>query len=167
VKVAGALLCYTFGLCGYSGVKIATNGFYALKDMRTPALVSVFTIVLNIISNYVFIFQLGLDHRSLAISTSITITVNFTLVLWLLSRRVKELGWRDIVLVIIKSIIASTCMGIIAAFVYKQLAGIIGGISSLVIAMIISILILFVLYRLMKVREFNQIVNAVIAKIKR
>jgi putative peptidoglycan lipid II flippase len=167
MMVGSALMCYAFGLCGYSGVKVATNGFYAIKDVRTPALVSVFTIVLNIISNYVFIFQLGLDHRSLAISTSITITVNFTLVLGLLSRRVGGFGWRDIVPVIIKSIITSACMGAIALFTYKFLVGITGSIISLLIAMIASVFVLYVLYRLLKVHEFNQIVSTVVRKIKR
>jgi len=167
MMVGSALMCYAFGLCGYSGVKVATNGFYALKDVRTPALVSVFTIVLNIISNYVFIFQLGFDHRSLAISTSITITVNFTLVLGLLSRRVGGFGWYDIVPVIIKSIITSACMGVIALFTYKFLVGITGSIISLLIAMIVSVFVLYVLYRLLKVHEFNQIVSTVVRKIKR
>jgi len=164
--VASALFCYAFGLCGYSGVKIATSGFYAIKDVRTPALVSVFTIVLNTISNYVFIFQLGLDHRSLAISTSFTITVNFILVLGFLSRRVRGFKWSDILSVFFKSVVASACMGVIAGFTYRLLAGIAGNVISLLIAIAISVITLYVLYSLMRVREFNQIVNVIMKKIK-
>jgi putative peptidoglycan lipid II flippase len=165
--VGSALLCYAFGLCGYSGVKIATSGFYAIKDVRTPAIVSVFTIIINMISNYLFIFKFGLDHRSLAISTSFTITINFVLVLGLLSHRVKGIGWHSIVSVFIKSVIASACMGVIAKLAYRLLTGVTGSVISLLIAMIVSVFTLYVLYSLMKVNEFNQIVNYVMKKIKR
>jgi len=167
VKVGGALMCYAFGLCGYSGVKIATNGFYALKDVRTPALVSVFTMTLNIISNYLFIFQFGFDHRSLAISTSFTITINFILVLGFLSRRVKGFKWGSILSVFLRSVIASVCMGAIAMLTYRFLTGMIGSVISLLIAMTVSVFALYVLYSLMKVNEFNQIVNAFVRKIRR
>ncbi|MDQ1317474.1 MAG: putative lipid flippase MurJ, partial [Candidatus Poribacteria bacterium] len=134
--------------------------------VRTPAIVSVFTIIVNMISNYLFIFKFGLDHRSLAISTSFTITINFVLVLGLLSRRVKGIGWHSIVSVFIKSVIVSACMGVIAKLAYSFLT-VTGSVISLLIAIIVSVFTLYVLYSLMKVSEFNQIVDYVMKKIKR
>ena len=39
--IAAALIGYAPGLVGYSAVKIASPTFYALKDSRTPVIVSV------------------------------------------------------------------------------------------------------------------------------
>lgn len=167
IQAGGALLYYAFGLCGYSGVKIATSGFYALKDMRTPAIVSIFTIAINIISNYILIFRFGFDHRSLAISTALTITLNFVLTLGLLWRRVRKFGWINIISVFIRSLFASACMGVVAFLTYKYISVIFGNAISLIIAMIFAFIILTLLYRFLKVREFNQIINAIIIKIKR
>ena len=38
---AAALMCYAPGLLGYSAVKVASPTFYALRDSRTPVIVSV------------------------------------------------------------------------------------------------------------------------------
>ncbi|MEK7398712.1 MAG: murein biosynthesis integral membrane protein MurJ [Candidatus Poribacteria bacterium] len=166
-QVASALFCYAFGLCGYSGVKIATNGFYALKNVRTPAIISVSSIGVNVIFNYILIFKLNLDHRSLALSTSFYTTVNFVLVLWLLSRKVGGFGFSGIASVFLKAIIASACMGIISSWTYGLFDGILGSVISLALAMICALLTLYFLYRLLRVNEFNQIVNSITRKVKR
>ncbi|MGB9595327.1 MAG: murein biosynthesis integral membrane protein MurJ, partial [Candidatus Poribacteria bacterium] len=166
VQVGSALFCYAFGLCGYSGVKIVTNGFYALKDARTPALISVSAIVVNIIFNYIFIFKFNLDHRSLAISTSIYTTLNFLIVLLLLHRKIGRFGLKDIILTLLKAIVVSICMGIISLLTFRLLNGIINKVLSLMITIIVALFILYFLYRLFKVKEFSQIINAFIRKIK-
>ena len=167
IQTGGALLCYAFGLCGYSGVKIATNGFYAIKNTRTPAIISISMMAVNVLLNYILIFRFGLGHRSLAISTAITITLNFILTLGLLWRRVRNFGWRGISWVFIRSAFASACMGVIAFIIYKYLFGTIGNIFSVAVAIIVSILSLYLLYRILKVNEFNEIINTVLAKIRR
>ena len=163
-QVAGQVFCYAFGLCGYSGVKIATDGFYALKDIRTPVIVSLFTISLNILLNYIFIFQLGVDHRSLAISTACSITTNFLLVLALLWRRVGGFQRWDLASVFVKSVIAAASMGAITALTYGWLLPTIGSKLSLFAAIVISLPVLYGLARALKLREMDQIVGAIVRK---
>ncbi|HGJ65976.1 TPA: murein biosynthesis integral membrane protein MurJ [bacterium] len=167
IQAGGALFCYAFGLCGYSGVKVATSGFYALKDMRTPAIISIFTITINVISNYILIFRFGFDHRSLAISTAFTITLNFLLTLGLLWRRVRNFGLASTISVLLKSLISSAFMGFLAYLTFKYSLGFFGNTISLIISMIVAIIILCFAYWLLKVKEFNQIINAIITRIKR
>ena len=66
----------------FSAVKMRRTGFYTFNDTRTPAVVSLCTVGLNITLNYLFIYRLGFDHRSLALSTSCTITLNFLALLF-------------------------------------------------------------------------------------
>jgi len=166
-QVAGALVCYAFGLCGYSGFKIARDGFYAIKDIHTPVVISLFTVSLNALLNYIFIFRLGFDHRSLAIATSCSITMNFVLLIVFLRRRVGSFGLNDIISVFIKSVIASTIMGFIASLVYNQLARFTGNNISLMIAIIISLTVLYFAYRILRLREFDQIISAIVRRVKK
>lgn len=113
-QTAAALFFYAFGLCGYSAVKITTDGFYAFQDTRTPVNVSLLTIMLNIMLNYLFIYQIGLDHRSLAISTSLTITLNFLLLLVLLRRRAGGLSLTGIPGFLGRLLLAAGAMTLVA-----------------------------------------------------
>lgn len=167
VRTAGALFCYAFGLCGYSGVKIATDGFYALKNIRIPVIVSLFTIALNILLNYILIFQLGFDHRSLAVSTACSITVNFLLVLSLLWRRVRNFGGRDLASVFVKSLIAAGGMGAVAALTYRWLLSFAGTKLSLLAAIIVAMPVFYGLCYMLRLREIDQVIGAMAEKIRR
>ena len=48
---AGALMCYAPGLLGYAVVKIASPTFYALRDSRTPVIVSALSVAVNLALN--------------------------------------------------------------------------------------------------------------------
>ncbi len=167
IRVGGALFCYAFGLCGYSGRQIATDGFIALKDMRTPVIVSLFTIALNMLLNFILIFGVGFDHRSLAISTACSITVNFVLVLSLLWRRVNGFSGYNLGSVFLRSVIAAAGMGIVALLTHNQLSGFVGSKLSLMATIIVAMPVLYVIYRLLKVREFDQVIKAIVEKVKR
>ena len=47
-QTALALACYSAGLAGYSAIKILAPAFYALNDARTPMLVSLASIAVNL-----------------------------------------------------------------------------------------------------------------------
>ena len=104
-----ALLCYAPGLIGYSAVKIASPTFYALKDARTPVLVSVSTIALNLVLNLtlvrVFSFQ------GLALGTAIAALFNSGVLMYLLSRRIDGVEGGRVLLSFMKILMASLAMG--------------------------------------------------------
>ena len=121
-QVANALLYYAIGLCSFSGVKIATDGFYALKNTRTPVLISFVAVSLNLILNYLFIVHLHWDHRSLALSTSCSLTLNLCLLVWLLRRQVGGLGGKSVLNTLVRVLVASGCMAVVAWWCSHQLA---------------------------------------------
>src|SRR5262249_33667974 len=65
-----ALMGYAIGLAGYAGIKVLAPAFYALDDARTPMLVSLLSILVNLTLNWTFIRVLHLGHVGLALSTS-------------------------------------------------------------------------------------------------
>jgi len=172
-QVANALFYYAFGLCGYSAVKIATDGFYALKDTKTPVYVSLCTIALNIILNYLFIFRFGFDHRSLALSTSCTLTANFTALFIILNRRVGNFGIGVIASVFIRITIASLLMGAACWWMSEQTATWLGTdtlLASLMqvgVSIALGLVVLYIACRLLRVREMDDAMRAVSERILR
>ena len=166
-QTAGALFYYAFGLCGFSAVKIATDGFYTFNDTRTPAVVSLCTVGLNILLNYLFIYRFGFDHRSLALSTSCTITLNFLALLFLLRGKAGGLGLSGIWSLLIKLAFASAVMGGVCWWGYTQIEGWLG-VESLIARLIgvfvpigLGVAVLVVGAKLMRVRELDQLLGAI------
>jgi putative peptidoglycan lipid II flippase len=69
-QTAYALSCFCIGLAGYAAIKVLTPAFYALKDSRTPMMVSLASVVVNYGLAVLMVRTLGLGHAGLALSTS-------------------------------------------------------------------------------------------------
>ena len=164
---AGLLFVYAFGLCGFSTLKIVTDGFYAYKDIRAPVIVSICAVVLNICLNYLFIYRgFFFDPRAVVFSTVLTVTLNCSVLLVLLRRKVGGLGLRSVVPLTFKILIASAVMGCVCWLTHGVIEGDwLGteGIASRVIGVFVpigfSLLILAAMYKFLKVSEFDDILN--------
>jgi putative peptidoglycan lipid II flippase len=109
---AWALLFFAPGLSAISMIKIAVPAFYALEDTSTPVKVAFFALILNIVLNAVFIGPL--DNGGPALATSIAAFFNSFALLYIFRRRYGRLGIRSIMRSMIKVLIASTVLGIVA-----------------------------------------------------
>ncbi|MCR4374835.1 MAG: murein biosynthesis integral membrane protein MurJ [Acidobacteria bacterium] len=104
-----ALLCYAPGLIGYSAVKIASPTFYAMHDARTPVLVSLATIVINVVLNVTLVRVMS--FQGLALGTAIAALFNAGMLLFLLSRRTGGLEGSRVLQAFVKILVASIAMG--------------------------------------------------------
>ena len=167
IGTAGLLFVYAFGLCGFSTLKIVTDGFYAYKDIRAPVIVSVCAVVLNICLNYLFIYRgFFLDPRAVVFSTVLTVTLNCVVLLLLLGRKVGQLGLKSFVPLMLKILIASAVMGFICwltnGVIENDWLGTIGIIPRTVgvFAPIgLGLLVLAAMYKLLNISEFDDILN--------
>jgi putative peptidoglycan lipid II flippase len=91
---AAALACYAPGLIGYSAVKIAVPSFYSLRDSRTPVLVSVTTVLVNVGLNLALVRLMG--FQGLALGTAASALFNAGVLLWLLRSRLEGLDQRRV-----------------------------------------------------------------------
>lgn len=114
-NTAMALVCYAPGLLfvGYS--RIAAQTFYALKDTRTPVLVSFWTLLVNLLLGLVLMrfFQ----HLGLAVALTLASMFNAGLLLWLLRNRVGSLIRVSLLTPLIKVIPACLVMGAVVYFI--------------------------------------------------
>jgi putative peptidoglycan lipid II flippase len=94
LAAADALTAYAVGLAGYAGIKVLAPAFYALDDARTPMLVSIVSIGVNLGLNWLLVRRLGLGHVGLALSTSAVALGNCALLYVFLRRRIGPLGGR-------------------------------------------------------------------------
>jgi len=119
--VAAALFYYAPGIVGYSIVKLASPSFYSLRDSRTPVIISIVTIAVNLVLNWWLVGRLG--FQGLALGTSIAATVNATLLLIFLSPRLHGLDGAKVSIAILKIAAASLVMGLAAHWAYRGLTG--------------------------------------------
>ncbi len=93
--VAWALLWYTAGLVGHSVVEIASRAFYALHDTRTPVLVGVAAMTLNVLFSFTFpaLFSRSgwMPHGGLALANSLATALEMFVLLILMRRRLSGL----------------------------------------------------------------------------
>jgi putative peptidoglycan lipid II flippase len=111
---AAALLFYAPGLIGYSAVKIASPSFYALGEARTPVIVSIASVAVNLVLNVILVGPMG--YRGLALGTAIAALFNAVVLLVLLRGRLGGLEGRRNAIVLTKIVIASALMGVAAFF---------------------------------------------------
>lgn len=112
-QTALAMTGYAVGLAGYSASKVLNPGFYALRDSRTPMLVSLGTIIVNYIAATITVGYTGMGHVGLALTTSIVATFSFLVQFLLLRRRIGGIYGRNLAASTGKIAVAATAMGLL------------------------------------------------------
>jgi putative peptidoglycan lipid II flippase len=106
---SSALFYYALGLVAYGGMKATVQAFYSLKDTVTPMKVAMANVILNIGLNLVLVRSLGLI--GLALATSVSSTIAFTLLLVLLWRRLGSVQGEELRRAMLRVCGASAAMG--------------------------------------------------------
>jgi putative peptidoglycan lipid II flippase len=119
---AGALALYAPGILGYSLVKIVSPSFYSLREARTPVVVSVVTIILNLGLNLWLNSIYG--FKGLALGTAIAANANAGLLMYLLSKRLGGIDFPRIAVTFAKTCVAAALMGVAAYYAEAWLHGI-------------------------------------------
>ncbi len=111
--LTGATLAYlAIGLSAQAISLLLVRGFYALKDTKTPVLVSLVVVVLNIILSVYFIVILKLDVWSIGLANSIAAILSAVLLFWALHFKVGKFNLNKILIPFLKMIMATIIMGV-------------------------------------------------------
>ncbi|MBX7257586.1 MAG: murein biosynthesis integral membrane protein MurJ [Candidatus Hydrogenedentes bacterium] len=114
-----ALIIYAMGLLAFAWVKVAVSGFYAVKDTRTPVLISSGSMILNIALCFLFVKPYG--YKGLAAATTFSYFVNFGVLYILLCQRYKALWDAKFISGLIRMSLATAAMGALAYGAYVRL----------------------------------------------
>ncbi|MBM3145465.1 MAG: murein biosynthesis integral membrane protein MurJ [Chloroflexi bacterium] len=114
--VAWALLWYAAGLVGHSVMEVLARAFYALHDTRTPVIVGVTAMSLNIVFSFAFAALFGrigwMPHGGLALANSLATALETTALLVMMRRRLGGIEGRKIVRGALKGSAAAAIMGL-------------------------------------------------------
>jgi putative peptidoglycan lipid II flippase len=91
-QTAQALWGYAVGLSAFSAVRVLVPVYYSLGMTRIPVTISFVTIAINVVLNIMLMEPL--QHRGLALATSISSVLNFVLLFEVLRRKIGPMGGR-------------------------------------------------------------------------
>jgi putative peptidoglycan lipid II flippase len=167
---AAALAFYAPGLVGYSTVKLISPAFYALRDSRTPVLVSAASVLMNVVLNISLVHTMG--YRGLAMGTAIAALFNAGALLWLLRGRLDGVDDRRVLIAFLKIVAASLVMAVAAYEAERMLHVVLPGGRIVtqgvrVFAAIgIGLVVLAVSARALRIREFSEALHVVRARFR-
>jgi putative peptidoglycan lipid II flippase len=168
--VAWALLWYGIGLVGHSVVEIISRAFYALHDTKTPVLVGIGAMSLNLVFSILFsnmFAKIGwMPLGGLALAISLATFLEMIGLLILMSRKLKGLKGGSIWEAVGQSVLATVGMGaaLMAWSVLTQnrnpalvvLGGVaIGGLVYLLIVWLLRVREVRQVWSVLKVRVFR------------
>ena len=168
---AAALMWYAPGLLGYSAVKIASPTFYSIRDSRTPVIVSVCSIAVNLVLNLVLVRTMGFE--GLALGTAVAAMFNAALLLVLLRTRLGGLDGRALAIALLKISAAAAVMGATAHFTAEWLTALTpeGGEIAKGIrvfgAIGLALATLALSARVLRIDEFTAVTTRVMNRIRR
>lgn len=161
--LTGATLAWlSVGLGAQAVSLLLVRGFYALKDTKTPVLVSFIVVFLNIVLSLYFIIILKLDVWSIGLANSISTLLSGVLLFWTLHFKVGKFNASAVLTPLSKMLMATVIMGAALYIPIKLLDQVIfdttkttnllvlTGLSS-----VFALTIYFLVVRFLQVRELD------------
>jgi putative peptidoglycan lipid II flippase len=111
IMTASALFYYSLGMAG-AGIGMFINKVYfAFHDSKTTMKTGMVSVALNIILNLILVRYMA--HNGLALATSIAVTLNTVVKMYLLKHKNMEIEYKKILSIMVKSIFASVIMAVV------------------------------------------------------
>jgi putative peptidoglycan lipid II flippase len=176
-RTSWVLLFECLGLYFYAGRDTLTRVFYSYHDTRTPVKISAATVFLNIAISFGFMSLIRSFNEEAAVSgltlgTTIALTINFFVLVYLLHRKVGQIGFRSIFRSLLGVVGLSGAMGVVIWVVDFFLARSLpaetdGFVIRLVVGIVAGGGMYLLLARLFKVPEFAEITGMLGSVFKR
>jgi len=111
---ARTLFFYSIGLSAYGATRVMQTCFFAIKDTVTPTKIAGMALGMNILFTIIFIYPLKIC--GIALSSSLSGIISFSVLFVILRRRLSPLSVRPLVLFFVKVLAASLLMGIVCYY---------------------------------------------------
>jgi putative peptidoglycan lipid II flippase len=117
---AYAMVFFSIGLAGHATVEIVDRVFYALHDTRSPVLVAVGAIGLNVVLSLI-LMQTPLNYGGLALANSVAALTEAATLIYLIYRRMPGMDVHSLTASGVRILAASLVMGLPVAWLAAQL----------------------------------------------
>jgi putative peptidoglycan lipid II flippase len=168
---AHALFFYSLGIVAYSAQALLYRSFYATEDTRTPVVVGVTTMSLNIILSIMLVKYM--NHGGLALAHSVAGIFNMVILLGVIKMKFGQIDGKNMLVSFTKTSISSIIMGLSVYFTAQIFGNIFGTedkilqILQVLIATGAGIVVYFISTSIMKMEEAKIVKNIVMKKLKR
>lgn len=160
IKMTSSLLFYYAPLLiGQSLVEIFNRGFYSLKNIRTPVVISVISMFIDIFLNVALSKIIGLN--GLALSTTIGRLVGLAFTIVAFRKGIGPMDFKTDFKMLIKIIVAGAIMGFCAYFLFHFLTIVSSGSIALFITIMGAVIVYALVVLLLRVEEAYEILNII------
>ena len=109
--IARSVVFYSSAIWAFSLLQITNRAYYALHDTKTPLVMSIVNIAINLIVELPLIWLPGIGEAGMAVGTCVSFAIQAVIMLWILDRRIGGLELRRSAPSIIKMLGAALVMG--------------------------------------------------------
>lgn len=149
---AYALQAYAIGLPAFVGIKVLSTALYAQQDTKTPVIITLICVVINIVLCLLFIEKL--QHTGIALATSIAGWIQLTILGWMIFKR-QELSFdlqlkRHLGIIIVACLVMAVGLSVAQGYLlpYIQQGGWIRFLAVLIVCSVGGILFLGLIFGL-------------------
>jgi putative peptidoglycan lipid II flippase len=173
METALALRAYGYGLVFYAALKVLQPAFYAIDKRWFPMFVSFLALGINLGFNYLFVYVFKWGHESLALTTSISASVNFLLLFFAMRKFAGDLDGGALLLLLGKlalagGLMAGTCM-VANRFLFHDLAHLRFSLKLIELGLTIAVasFVYFIAAKLLRVAEAEEALGMMTRKFRR
>ncbi|MEG1867482.1 MAG: murein biosynthesis integral membrane protein MurJ [Clostridiales bacterium] len=166
-NTAFALYFFVIGIFAQGGIHLSSRAFYALQNTKTPVIMAIIGVGVNIALSLVLVKVLA--QGGLALAYSISGVVNLFLLMWVLRKKIGGIDGRNIAKSFVLVLCASAVMGVVAYFTAWGLEATLGiankgtQFAQLMISGFVGVGVFLVIAKCLKIPE----TDAAIAMVKR
>ena len=124
--VAGILVFFSLGLFSFSTFQLLLRAYYSMQDTRTPALVNIAAVGLNVLVDLLFVLALGMGVKGLALGHATAYTFGCIALLAMIRRRLGGLDGRRIVSGLSRTFVAAGITAAVAWVAARAIGGWVG-----------------------------------------
>jgi putative peptidoglycan lipid II flippase len=124
--VAGILVFFSLGLFSFSTFQLLLRAYYSMQDTRTPALVNIAAVGLNVLVDLLFVLALGMGVRGLALGHATAYTFGSIALVAMIRRRLGGIDGRRIVSGLSRTFLAGGITAAVAWAVARAIGGRVG-----------------------------------------
>lgn len=159
---SGVFALYALGLFFIASNAVVTNLFYGYGDTKTPMLISLANLAVNVALNFAFIYFWGVN--GLALATSLSAIITFFIRIKAAERYIR-LDNKRLIVTAMKVFVAAAVACLVPRILFWLLP--INKYAVLAISFLMGVGLYFVAVKLLKVTEINDLIILLKKKLKR